>query len=75
MEENKYDYDDEKKEEIHINNDFMIYEDQNIIVSLDTNNVFGDQLYQRIYRLLPIPIINNSIFSMLFLLYFFFFLL
>ena len=64
VEENKYDdgY-DKKKEEIYINNDFMIDEDQNIIVSIDNKYVFGDQLYQRIYRLLQIPIINNSIFS------------
>ena len=64
VEENKYDYDDdEKKEEIYINNDFMLDEDQNIIVSIDNKYVFGNQLHQRIYRLLPIPIINNTIFS------------
>ena len=62
VEENKYD-DDKKKEEIYINNDFMIDEDQNIIVSIDNKYVFGNQLYQRIYRLLQIPIINNSIYS------------
>ena len=64
MEENKYDDSyDEKKEEIYINNDFMIDEDQNIVVSIDNKYVFGNQLHQRIYRLLPIPIINNTIFS------------
>ena len=41
----------------------MIDEDQNIIVSIDNKYVFGDQLYQRIYRLVPIPVVNNSIFS------------
>ena len=47
VEKNKYDdgY-DEKKEEIYINNDFMIDEDQNIVVSIDNKYVFGDQLYQ-----------------------------
>ena len=41
----------------------MIDEDQNIIVSIDNKYIMGNQLYQRIYRLLQIPIINNSIFS------------
>ena len=41
-EENKYDdEDDEKKEEIYINNDFMIDEDQNIIVSIDNKYIFA----------------------------------
>ena len=62
VEENKYD-DDGHKEEIYINNDFMIDEDQNIVVNIDNKYVFGNQLYQRIYRLVTIPIINNSIFS------------
>ena len=41
----------------------MIDEDQNIIVSIDNKYIMGNQLYQRIYRLVPIPIINNTIFS------------
>ena len=63
VEENKYDDNDEKKEEIYTNNDFMIDEDQNIIVSIDNKYIMGNQLYQRIYRLLQIPIVNNSIYS------------
>ena len=63
VEENKYDDDDEKKEEIYVNNSFMVDEDQNIVVSIDNKYIIGNQLYQRIYRLVPIPIINNSIFS------------
>ncbi len=63
VEENKYDDDDGKKEEIYINNDFMIDEDQNIIISIDNKYIMGNQLYQRIYRLLQVPIVNNSIYS------------
>ena len=45
VEENKYDYDDdEKKEEIYINNDFMINQDQDIVVSIDNKYVFGQKL-------------------------------
>ena len=63
VEENKYDDDDGHKEEIYMNNNFMVNEEQNIIASIDNKYVFGNQLYQRIYRLVPIPIINNSIYS------------
>ena len=41
VEENKYD-DDEKKEEIYINNDFMLDEDQNIIISIDNKYIMGN---------------------------------
>ena len=41
----------------------MLDEDQNIIVSIDNKYIMGNQLYQRVYRLLQIPIINNSIYS------------
>ena len=41
----------------------MIDEDQNIIVSIDNKYIMGNQLYQRIYRLLQVPIVNNSLYS------------
>ena len=59
VEENKYDDDDGHKEEIYVNNSFMVDEDQNIVVSIDNKYVFGNQLYQRIYKLVPIPLVNN----------------
>ena len=39
VKENKYNDDDGHKEEIYINNDFMLDEDQNIIISIDNKYI------------------------------------
>ena len=61
LEENKYDNDE--KEDLYINNSFMVDENLNIIVSINNKYVFGNELYQGIYKLLPIPLISNTFYS------------
>ena len=41
----------------------MVDENQNIVITVNNKYIMGNQLYQRIYRLLQIPIVNNSIYS------------